>query len=90
MAADKLHVDDGTKKKTTNLPNDKQFLDTFWKLAVPSDNERINGAKSFLQILISKQNDAKEVGINVIITSYTVHGRAYSAGPRPGRRPGKA
>ena len=64
MAAVDSHVEVGMKKKTTALPNDKQFLDTFWKLAVPSDNERINGAKSLLQILVSKQNDTKEVSTN--------------------------
>lgn len=62
MAASGPHVDvSNGNENSTKSPADKQFLDTFWKLAVPSDNERISGATTLLQILIKKQNENKEV-----------------------------
>ncbi|XP_030847614.1 myb-binding protein 1A-like protein isoform X2 [Strongylocentrotus purpuratus] len=62
MAASRPHVDvrANGNENSTKSPADKQFLDTFWKLAVPSDNERISGATTLLQILIKKQNETKE------------------------------
>ncbi|XP_072164198.1 myb-binding protein 1A-like protein [Diadema setosum] len=60
MAADlQDHVGKGSEN-ATKVPMDKQFLDTFWKLAVPSDKERISGARTLLEILISKQNESSE------------------------------
>ena len=66
MAALESHVEESKKKRTSSLPKDKQFLDTFWKLAVPSDTERIKGATNLLHILISKQNEANEVSITCL------------------------